>query len=344
MKAQVLTGIEQMEMAEVETPVIVNDTDVLIRVVTVGVCGSDVHYYTTGRIGSQVVQYPYRVGHECAGVVEAVGSAVTRVSVGDEVVVDPATACHECDQCKAGRENTCRKLTFLGCPGQVEGCLSEYIVMNECSCFAINGDITLEDGAVCEPFAIGVYAVQQAGLNKNSRIAILGAGPIGLSCLTAARAEGVSDIYVTDKIPARVQMAKDAGALWASNPDQENIVKAVYDREELGVDVVFECAGQQETLDEGMKLLTPGGKLMVIGIPRDDRVSFDADLSRRKEITIVNVRRQNDCTQKAIDMVASGKADVSYMVTHRFEFADAKAAFDMVAAYLDGVVKAIISI
>lgn len=344
MKAQVLIGIEQMEMVEVAMPVIVNDGDVLIRVVKVGVCGSDVHYYTTGKIGSQVVEYPYRVGHECAGVVEEVGSSVTRVKVGDEVVVDPATVCYQCDQCKAGRENTCRKLTFLGCPGQAEGCLSEYIVMDESSCFATNGAITLEEGTLCEPFAIGVYAIERAGLNEKSRIAILGAGPIGLSCLTAARAMGVREIYVTDKIGARVEMAKEAGAIWASNPDEEDIVKAIYERQALGVDVVFECAGEQETLDEGIELLTPGGKLMVIGIPRQDRVSFSADLSRRKEITIVNIRRQNNCTEKTIEMIASGKADVNYMVTHRFEFADTKKAFDMVARYCDGVVKAIINI
>lgn len=344
MKAQVLTGIERMEPAEVETPAIANDTDVLIRVLKVGVCGSDVHYYVTGKIGSQVVEYPYRVGHECAGVVEEVGKAVTRVKVGDEVVVDPATACHECDQCKAGRENTCRKLTFLGCPGQAEGCLSEYIVMDESSCFATNGKITLEDGVLCEPFAIGVYAVQQAAVNKDSRIAILGAGPIGLSCLAAAKAQGISAIYVTEKISERIRIAKNAGAVWVGNPDDEDIVKAIYEREALGLDVVFECAGEQETLDEGIELLTPGGKLIVIGIPREDRVSYSADLSRRKEITVVNVRRQNDCTLKAIDLIASGKVDVSFMVTHRFEFSDAKKAFDMVAGYCDGVVKAIISI
>ena len=344
MKAQVLTGIERMELAEVETPVIVNDTDVLIRVLKVGVCGSDVHYYVTGKIGSQVVEYPYRLGHECAGVAEAVGTGVTRVNVGDEVVVDPATACHECDQCKAGRENTCRRLTFLGCPGQAEGCLSEYIVMDQSSCFVTNGEITLEDGVLCEPFAIGVYAVQQAALDKDSRIAILGAGPIGLSCLVAAKAQGVTAIYVTEKIAERIGIAKDAGAEWVGNPDDEDIVKAIYERQTLGLDVVFECAGEQETVDEGIELLTPGGKLMAIGIPRSDRVSYSADSSRRKEIAVLNVRRQNDCTQKAIDMIVSGKVDVSFMVTHRFEFADAKKAFDMVAAYRDGVVKAIIDI
>jgi len=342
LKAQVLTGIDQIEMADVAMPDIVNDTDVLIKVLEVGVCGSDVHYYETGKIGSQVVEYPYMVGHECAGVVEAVGTSVTRVKVGDEVVVDPATVCFKCDQCLSGRENTCRELTFLGCPGQVDGCLCEYIVMDETSCFPTRGAITLEQGTLCEPFAIGVYAVRQANLSKDAKIAILGSGPIGLSCMVAAKSAGVTDIYMTDKIGERVDMAGSNGAVWSGNPDTEDVVKAICEKESGGMDVVFECAGEQDTIDQGVELLKPGGKIMVIGIPRVYRVSYDADNSRRKEITVINVRRQNGCTQKAIDLIASGKADVDFMVTHRFDFSRSKEAFDLVAGYKDGVVKAIV--
>ena len=137
MKSFVLTGIRQMELIETPEPEIENDTDVLIRMKTVGVCGSDVHYYTTGRIGSQVVQYPFTVGHEGAGIVEKVGSAVTRVKPGDRIALEPAMPCFECDQCKSGRFNTCRNLKFLGCPGQSPGCLSEYFIVPETSCFPI---------------------------------------------------------------------------------------------------------------------------------------------------------------------------------------------------------------
>jgi len=344
LKAQVLTGINQMEMADVETPRIEKDTEVLVRVLEVGVCGSDVHYYETGKIGSQVVSYPYRVGHECSGVVEAVGAGVDRVKVGQTVVIDPATVCFKCDQCLSGRENTCRELTFLGCPGQAEGCLCEYIVMDQTSCFPTNGGITPEQGTLCEPFAIGVYAVQQAGLEKGASIAILGSGPIGLSCMVAAKAEGITDIYMTDKIAERVDVAAKNGAVWAGNPETEDVVKAIYEKQPGGMDVVFECAGEQDTIDQGIELLKPGGKIMVIGIPRVDRVCYDADNSRRKEITVINVRRQNGCTQKAIDLIASGKADVDFMVTHRFDFTQSKEAFDLVAGYKDGVVKAIIKL
>jgi len=243
-----------------------------------------------------------------------------------------------------GRENTCENLRFLGTPGQGNGCLCEYIVMQQESCYPTNQTLTLDQAALCEPFTIGVYAVRQSKISADSKIAILGSGPIGLSCMAAALAEGVKEIYMTDKLDYRVRTAKNAGAVWAGNPENENIVKAITEHEQTGMDIVYECAGRQETLDEAVKLLSPGGKLMLVGIPRFDRISFLIDKLRRKEITLINVRRQNQCTQKAIDLLASGKTDVNFMITHRFELRDTKAAFDMVAGYRDGVIKAMISV
>jgi L-iditol 2-dehydrogenase len=153
-KAQVLTGIGEMELREVEKPSIMIEGDVLLKVEVVGVCGSDVHYYETGKIGSQVVQYPFVVGHEFVGRVEDVGAGVSRIKEGDLVVVDPAIACGSCDQCMSGRANTCRQLKFLGCPGQMEGCLCEYIVMPQECCFVISDFLTAERGVLCEPFAM----------------------------------------------------------------------------------------------------------------------------------------------------------------------------------------------
>jgi L-iditol 2-dehydrogenase len=342
MKAVILTGIRQMELADVPEPSIKKDADVLLKVEVVGVCGSDVHYYETGRIGSQIVEYPFIVGHECAGTVKDVGGAVTRVKVGDTVVVDPAITCHNCDQCKQGRRNTCRNLKFLGCPGQVEGCLCEYIVMPEDCCFPIGGKITFAQAVLCEPLAIGVYAVKQANLPENADIAILGSGPIGLSCLVSAKAEKANTCYVTEKIDERIEIAEENGATWVGNPNKEDIVKEILNRQPAGMDVVFECAGQQETIDEAVELLKPGGKLMLIGIPRTERISLMIHKIRRKEITLIDVRRQNKCTQTCIDLIASGKIGVDFMITHRFKLEQTKDAFDMVAGYRDGVVKALI--
>jgi len=342
MKAVVLTGLQKMEVADIPKPGIENDTDVLLKMEKVGVCGSDVHYYETGRIGSQVVEYPFIVGHECSATVEGIGGKVTSVKVGDEVVVDPIAACHKCAQCKMGRENTCYNLRFLGTPGQGDGCLREYIVMPQECCLPTGGKITLEQGALCEPLSIGIYAVRRAQMQEKARIAILGSGPIGLSCMIAARAQQAEAIYMTDKIPERVEVARNAGADWVGNPEKGDIVKPILEREPLGVDYVYECAGEQDTLDDGIELLRPGGKLVLIGAPRFERVSFVIDKLRRKEIDIVNIRRQVGCAQAAMDLVASGKAEVDFLVTHRFGFENTREAFEMVAGYRDGVVKALI--
>ena len=342
MKAVVLTGIRQMEIRDVPEPTIKKDDEVLLKIEKVGVCGSDVHYYETGRVGSQIVEYPFIIGHECSATAVAVGKSVTAAKVGDEVVVDPAISCHKCPQCKMGRENTCYNLRFLGTPGQGNGCLCEYIVMPQQCCYPTRRAITTEQAALCEPFAIGVYSVEQSHISKNSKIAILGAGPIGFSCMASAQAEGTAEIYITDILQYRVDIAKKAGAAWASNPEKQDIVKEILRYQPLGMDIVFECAGKQETLDQAVELLRPGGKIIIVGIPRFERVSFSIDKIRRKEITLINIRRQNECTRKAIDLLASGKANLDFMITHRFKLEQTQDAFDMVAQYRDGVVKALI--
>ena len=343
MKAYKLTGIRRMEMMEVPRPEIKDDHEVLIQMARVGVCGSDVHYYLTGQIGSQVVQYPFTVGHEGAGVVTAVGKAVTRVRPGDRIAVEPAMPCHRCDQCLAGRPHTCRKLRFLGCPGQSEGCLAEYLVMPEDSCFPIPEHMTLDEAALSEPLAIGVYAVRQSIPMAGAKIGILGSGPIGLSVLLPALTQGAATVYMTDKLDSRLEVARRAGTTWTGNPLSTDVVAAIAAAEPLLLDVVFECAGEQETVDQALQLLKPGGKLMLIGIPPTlEKYGFGVDLMRRKEICIQNIRRQNHCCQAALDMIARRDFDVNIMQTHRFSFAETAQAFDLVAGYRDGVVKAMI--
>ena len=331
-----------MEVGPIPDPKIEKATDVLLRIERVGVCGSDVHYFETGRIGSQIVKYPFIVGHECAATVAAVGKDVRRVRVGEQVVVEPAVPCHNCDQCRQGRENTCFNLRFLGTPGQGGGCLCEFLVMPEECCLPTKGKLTLEQGALCEPLTIGFYSIRQSRLPKAADAAVLGAGPIGLSCLVCARAEGVRNCYVTEKIPERVQTARKAGATWVGSPVQEDVVMSILHQQPLGMDVVYECAGQQETVDQAVDLLKPGGKLILIGIPREDRISLSADKIRRKEITIVNVRRQNGCTRATMDLVATRKVQADFMVTHRFKLDQVQEAFELVAGYRNGVVKAMI--
>ncbi len=342
MNVMMLTGIREMEMRQVPDPMISNDTDVLIKMTRVGVCGSDIHYYTAGKIGSRKVSYPFPVGHEGAGRVEKVGSGVTRVKPGDRIAIEPAMPCGVCDQCLADRPHTCRKLTFLGCPGEADGCLSDYILMPEDSCFTIPRDMSYDQATVSEPLSIGLYAVRQSIKMEGARIGILGHGPIGMSVLLSARALGASAIYVTDKINERLDIAREAGAVWTGNPDSCDIVAGIKKKEPLLLDAVFDCCGMQEAMDQAIELVKPGGKIMIIGIPEFDNWKFPADVMRRKETIIQNVRRQNHCVQPVLDMIWDGRIDTSSMITHHFNFKDTKKAFDLVASYGDGVMKAMI--
>jgi len=329
---------------DVPEPSIEKETDVLLKIEKVGVCGSDVHYYETGRIGEQIVEYPFIIGHECSATVKSVGSSVTRVKVGNEVVVDPAVPCHNCDQCVRGRENTCHNVRFLGAPGQGGGCLCEYLVMPEECCFPTNGEITLEQGALCEPLSIGVYAAKKAQLPEDAEVAILGAGPIGLSFLVNVNTKNVCACYVTEKIDARIEAARKGGAAWVGNPNKQDVVKEILRLQPLGLDVVIECCGQQEAIDQAFHILRPGGHLVIIGTPRAERISFDVDKFKRKELIVRYIRRQNHCVQLAIDLIKNRQVNIDFMITHRFELEHTQDGFDLVAGYRDGVIKAMINL
>jgi L-iditol 2-dehydrogenase len=342
MKAMMLTGIRKMEMKEISEPALKNQTDVKIKMKTTGVCGSDIHYYTQGQIGSQIVEYPFTVGHEGSGIVSEVGSSVKSVKPGDIIAIEPAMPCWECDQCLAGRHHTCRKLRFLGCPGQAEGCLSEYIVMPESSCFPLTGKLTTDHGAISEPLAIGVYAVKKSGITGDPKIGIFGFGPIGMSVMLAIKAKGIENIHITDLINERLSIARKEGATSAGNPSEEDITGNILDLEPSGLDVTFECCGKQEAFNQAVELLKPGGKLVVVGIPEFETWSMNVEKTRRKEISIQFIRRQVDCVEQALEMMNNGSVDICNMVTHRFPFENTKEAFDLVAGYKDGVMKAMI--
>jgi L-iditol 2-dehydrogenase len=342
MKAMMLTGIREMELRDTPEPMLINSNDVKIKMLVLGICGSDIHYYTQGQIGSQKVQYPFTVGHEGAGVVVEIGNSVKNVKKGDYIAIDPAMPCWECDQCLSGRPHTCRKLRFLGCPGQAEGCLMEYIVMPDTSCFPLEGKLIPDHGAISEPLAIGVYAVKKSGGVKGLKTGIFGFGPIGMSVMLAAKVQGADNMYVTDLIDERLKIADREGAILAKNPLKTDIEKKIRQKESLGLDLVFECCGKQEAFDQAIEILKPGGKLIVIGIPEFDFWSMNVELTRRKEISLQFIRRQVDCVEDSLEMMKNGSILIENMITHRFPFEKAKEAFDLVAAYGDGVMKAMI--
>lgn len=337
-----LTGLKEIGMITGPDPAIRNDEDVLIRVTHMGVCGSDMHYYTTGKIGSNQVEYPFILGHEGSGVIEKTGSAVKGLHIGQRIAIEPAMPCRQCDQCLSGRPHTCRNLRFLGNPGQSPGLLSETIVMPAYSCYPLPDHLDNENAVLAEPLSIAVWATDLAGISHGDSIGILGCGPIGMGVLLYCRYLGAKKIYATDKLDYRLGNAQESGAVWTGNPDRSDIVSGIMEKESAGLDIIFDCCGKQEAMNQAIDLLKPGGKIMIVGIPEFDHWSLPADLTRRKEICFQNVRRQNDRMQNAIDLIAEGSIDMSPMITHRFSFLEADRAFHLVAGYRDCVMKAII--
>jgi L-iditol 2-dehydrogenase len=342
MKSMALTGLGQMEMISMPVPDLVNDNDVRVRVSHMGVCGSDMHYYTKGRIGSVRVDYPFVVGHEGSGIVEKTGSAVTGLKEGQRIAIEPAMSCHACDQCLAGRPHTCRNLKFLGTPGEASGLLAESIILPAECCLPLPDHMENGHAALAEPLSIGIWAGDLGGVFRGSSVGILGCGPIGMSVLLYTRYLGAKRIYTTDKLDYRCAMAESAGAGWTGNPDHTDIVSEILERESVGLDFVFDCCGKQEAMDQAIRVMKPGGKIVIVGIPEFEHWSLPADIIRRREIGFINVRRQNCRLQKAIDLIADQDVNILPLITHTYPFHEAGKAFDLVSGYRDGVMKAII--
>jgi L-iditol 2-dehydrogenase len=343
MKAAFLTGVRSLEIREVPAPRPTKEDDVLVRSRAVGICGSDLHYYLSDSVGGDRVSYPFIPGHECAGVVEEVGRSVTRVKPGDAIVIEPAVSCGTCDQCRAGRPHTCRRLLFLGHYGELTGGMAEFVLAPERNCVPLPEKMSVVQGALAEPLSIAVYAVGLAEPVRKKTVAILGAGPIGLCAAMVLKAGGAGALYVTDKVPARLTAAGTAGADWAGNPDREDVVGEVLKREAVGLDLVFECCGDQTALDQAVALLKPGGTLVVVGIPMESRVSFDSSRVRRREIRVQNVRRQNQCLEKAVRMIQAGRVHVDFLATHVFKLEEARGAYEAAAARRTGILKAMVT-
>jgi len=343
MKEAVFTGLRSIELVDVEEPSIRAADEVKVRIDRVGVCGSDVHYYLHGRIANRVVQYPATLGHECAGTVVEAGEAAGLMPE-TRVAIDPALTCGQCDQCRAGRSNTCRQLQFLGSPDEAPGAVAEYRVLPAKNCLPIPESLSLDEATLIEPLSVGLHAMRLGTLSAGARIGILGTGPIGLSVLLCAKAETEAlTAYATDLRQPRRAIARACGADWTGNAE-EAVVEQILEQEPFGLDVVFECSGDAACIDQGMRLLAPGGTLVLVGIPAQEQVTFDIHHMRTSELTFRNVRRQEGCMEPAIRMMAEGRLDAQRLVTHHFGLEEIGPAFDLVAGYEDGVVKAMLSL
>jgi L-iditol 2-dehydrogenase len=323
-------------------PIPDDHNNVLIKIASVGVCGSDMHYFKHGRIGNQVVDYPFTIGHEASGYIERIIGDPKGLKSGQLVAIEPSVSCGECDQCKAGRPHTCRKIQFMGAPGQLEGLMREYAVIPRENVFAVPEGFTANEAAYVEPMSIGAYAVKLSRLSKKDTIGIVGVGPIGMSVLLSLRYQGNEANYVWDKLDYRLENAKKAGAAWTGNPDKMELERELLKAVPEALDVVIECCGKQEALDMAIKVLKPGGKLVIVGIPTEDRISFDMGDLRRKEIEIINVRRQNHSVYDAVKIVDHFRPLDNFLITHSSGYDKTNEVFDMVDTYSDNVVKAVV--
>ena len=289
----------------------------LVRVRAVGVCGSDLHWFSEGSIGDAQLEHALVLGHEFAGETEE----------GQRLAVDPAIPCGRCEFCERGDPNLCENLIFAG-HGKHDGALREWLAWNEKSLFPIPDSLSFADGAMLEPLGVAIHAVDLGKLKAGMRIGVVGCGPIGLLIIQLARLSGAAQIIATDKLAHRLEAAQRFGADQAFSVAETLGLSAFRAAvEERGVDVVFEAAGTQDAVDDAFTAILPGGKVVLAGIPGDDRTSFSASTARRKGLTIKLVRRMKHTYPRAIELVSKGLVDVRSLVTHRFALEEAPEAF-----------------
>ncbi len=317
---------------------------VLVKIAAVGVCGSDVHYYQDGRIGDQVITAPLVLGHECSAWVAETGPGVAGLTPGQLVAVEPAIPCGRCEPCLEGNLNLCLNMRFFGTP-PIDGVFCEYTVVPAENCFPLPPGLTPEDGALLEPMGIALHSVGLAPLKAGQVVAVLGAGPIGLLIAAVARASGAGPIYMTEPLAARRQFALAYVADAVFDPTTQDVVAEILAATGgRGVDVAYEAAGAPQTPNQAASITRRGGEVVIAGIPADDTMVMRAFTVRVKELTIRLVRRMRHTYPRAIRLVERGAVQLRPLVTHTFPLERIGAAFELVSAYADGVVKAVITL
>lgn len=317
MKAAVLNKPMEIELKEIPVPE-VSGHDVLVKVMAVGICGSDIHYYEHGRIGRYVVEQPLVLGHECAGIVVRTGEKVTKFQPGDRVAIEPGVTCGTCKYCKEGRYNLCPEVEFLATP-PVDGAFVQYISHREDFLYAIPDSVSYEAAALNEPFSVGLHAAARANLKPGSTVAIMGMGPVGLTAIGAAKAYGASKIIVTDLEKNRLEAAAQLGATHTINvleTDALAEIKKLTNGE--GVDVAFETAGNPKALQAALASAKRGGKLAIIGLPPQDEIGMNVPAIADNELDIVGIFRYANTYPAGINFISSGIIDMDRLITHRF--------------------------
>lgn len=320
--------------------------EALLRVRVTGICGSDLHTFTDARIGDTVVSSPLILGHEFAGTVEAVGPEARDgwfqpLEPGTRVAVDPAQPCHHCEMCERGHPNLCLQLRFCS-NHPYDGSLCEWMRMPAHCCFPVPKSVDHTQAALLEPLGVALHAVDLAKLRVAHSVAILGAGSIGLCILQVAKLAGAEPIFVADRFPWRLKVAERLGGVPLRCEGAELAAQVRAETHGRGVDVAIEAAWGDHSVEQAAELTRLGGRLVLVGIPSDDRLGMKHSTARRKGLTILLSRRMKHCYPRAIQLAERGVVDLHGLVSHRFPLKRAAEAFALNAAYRDEVVKVVI--
>ncbi|GAK50332.1 alcohol dehydrogenase GroES domain protein [Candidatus Moduliflexus flocculans] len=342
-KAAVMHGINDVRVEDVDFPQI-KAGEVLIKMKSVGVCGSDVHYYKHGKIGSYVVNKPMILGHEAAGEIVEVAADVKNFKPGDRVAVEPGYTCRKCVYCKTGRYNLCPDVTFMATP-PIDGAYVEYVAWPADFVFRLPDNMTYDHGALMEPLAVGMHAVRRSRLKSGEPIIILGAGTIGLVTLLAAKAAGAGEIIVADLEDVRLNMAQKLGATKIINASKENTLEVVKDLTQgLGMEVVFETAGSVPTTQQTIALAARGGRIVWVGLAGQDTFPMPVLAAIDKEVDIMGIFRYANVYPYAIQLVSTGRINIDPLVTHRYGLNQVTEALNVAYERRDGAVKVIVDI
>jgi len=327
MQALVLEKTKVLSLRDFDIQETLGAHDVRVAIHTVGVCGSDVHYYQHGAIGPFVVREPMILGHEAAGVVMETGSAVTNLKVGDRVCMEPGIPDSNSRPARLGLYNLDPAVRFWATP-PVHGCLRPSVVHPAAFTFKLPDNVSFGEGAMVEPLAVGMHAANKARIKPGDVAVVLGAGPIGVVTALSALAGGCSRVFITDVQPPKLALAASLGPITPVDVRTEKLGEVVCKATEgWGADIVFDAAGYPGALNNALDALCPGGCLVLIGMPGAP-VPFDVVAAQVKEARIETIFRYAHVFPRALALMGSRKIDVRPLITDRYGFKDSIAAFD----------------
>jgi L-iditol 2-dehydrogenase len=316
--------------------------EALVRITAVGICGSDLQYYAQGRIGELEFGAGHILGHEVAGVVEALGPGTDGPPPGTPVTVDPAIPCGGCRFCVTGDPNFCERLQFFGSP-PCHGALRQYVAHPSRLLLPVPAEWSPAATAVLEPLGVAIHAVDLGHLSVGHAVAVFGCGPIGLMIARVAQLSGARLVCATDPLPHRRRAAARFGAAVALDPAACDVVREMKEQTDgYGVDVAFEAAGSESATVEAIRALRPGGTLVLLGYWKQDQVAIPGITAMRKGLTVRFVRRMKHTFDRAIDLARRGLVDVASLVTHEFSLEQAAEAFVRAERRGPDILKAVI--